>query len=210
MNRAKHALLGSIPVLAVMWFAPPASADMAPPPPGFLECPPGAAGALPVVPPDALDERGRPLRPWPYCAATVCASDADCTDGRHCSTEEIGLCMEDHEVPGGPPVRAARDRGCEPDGTCLNLQATCERARRCVVGDASAAGEAPAEAVPAVPPAEEPPAPPPPPPPPPAPAADAPASGCACRVAPHSDARGSLLLLASLAGAVALRTRRRR
>lgn len=205
MKRAKHALLASIPFLAVASITPTALADMAPPPAALLECPAGAAGAVPVVPAGALDERGRPLTPWPYCAATVCTTDADCTDGRRCSVEEIGLCMEDHEVPGGPTVRAARDRGCEPDGTCLNIHATCERARRCVAGDAAAVAPA-AEAVPVVAPAA---VMPPPPPPPPAPAAEAAASGCGCRVAPHASARGPLFLLASLGLAFARRARRR-
>lgn len=112
-----------------------ASADIAPPRPEELSCPRGSIGAVPTVRSDATDDRGRPVQPWPYCAASTCASDSDCGGGRVCSTDEIGLCVETQEVPGGEPVRRVRERGCEPDGSCLNLQSTCERARRCVTPD---------------------------------------------------------------------------
>ena len=58
----------------VLASAASARADIAPPPPESLECPRGAQGALPTVPDGAFDERGRPLRAWPYCAPTTCAS----------------------------------------------------------------------------------------------------------------------------------------
>jgi len=124
-------------VLLSMAFTVGARADLAPPPPGLMNCPEGAYGTLPTIPAGTLDGRGRPMRPWPYCAATTCTSDADCTGGLVCSAAEIGLCMEDHEVVAGTTVRQARDRVCEPDGTCLALSATCERARRCVAGEAA-------------------------------------------------------------------------
>ncbi len=178
-----------------------AHADIAPPGPGEIECPLGAIGTVPTVRPDALDPRGRPVRAWPYCAPSTCASDADCTEGRVCSPEEIGLCVEDHPVEGGEPVRNARARGCEPDNSCLNIESTCERARRCV----------PPAAAPTTPPVPEPP-------PAPAPAAaetapstESPAAasgGCAC----HASERrvpGASLLLALLPLALVARRRRR-
>lgn len=115
-----------------------ARADVAPPQPEDVSCPRGAVATVPTVRPDALDPRGRPIHPWPYCAASTCRSDADCTGGRTCSSEEIGLCVEDLEVPGGDPVRSVRERGCEPDGTCLRVGAACERARRCVLPEVEA------------------------------------------------------------------------
>jgi hypothetical protein len=130
-----------------------AHADLAPPLPEDLDCPRGAVGTSPPVPEGATDERGRPLRPYPYCGATTCTTDADCTGGRVCSTDEIGLCMETIEAAGGASVRQARERGCEPDGTCLNVHSTCERARRCV-----AAGDAPPTSVAPPPPTSEAPA----------------------------------------------------
>jgi MYXO-CTERM domain-containing protein len=186
ISRAILLALGSIVVLTSV-----ASADIAPPEPGDIECPRGAVGTLPSVRPDEMDPRGRPIRAWPYCAPSTCASDAECTDGRICSPEEIGLCVEDQEVPGGDPVRNARARGCEPDNSCLNAESTCERARRCVTPTTE--GAAAVVAAPEVPPTE--------PAPPEAPATETPAaapesaSGCAC----HATSRGTDRSLAWLA-----------
>ena len=194
--RTLFALLGSMLVLPAL-----ALADIAPPEPGEIDCPVGAIGTLPTVRPDEMDPRGRPIRAWPYCAPSTCASNADCTDGRTCSPEEIGLCVEDQEVAGGDTVRSARPRGCEPDNTCLNVESTCERARRCVMPTEGAPAavaiaepapsEAPAAAA-ATPAAETP--------------APESASGCAC----HATSRatdGSFAWLALLP--IALIARRR-
>lgn len=184
--------------LALLLVTVPASADLAPPGPDEIECPRGAIGTTPPVPADATDPRGRPLRPFPYCAPSTCTSDADCTGGRVCSPEEIGLCVQDVPGPteGSPPLRSARERGCEPDGTCLNIESTCERARRCVT----------AEAPPPPPPAPPPP-PPPPAPPPAAPAAET-SSGGWCAV---GHGAGSAWAVAALAlAAIALARRRTR
>lgn len=182
-----------------------ARADVAPPSPEELSCPRGAVPALPEVRPDALDPRGRPVRPWPYCAPSTCASDADCTDGRVCSTEEIGLCVQPHEVFGGEPVRSVRERPCEPDGTCLNRESTCERARRCIAPAATPTPEPPAaDPAPATPP------------PPPA-SAEAPAAAttttptvatCACRATSPRSSRTWLAPLVALALALGVRRRR--
>lgn len=162
-----------------------ARADEAPPEPASLTCPRGAIGALPTIRPGEIDPRGRAIRPWPYCAATTCTADADCTDGRVCSAEEIGLCVEDHAVEGGDAVRAARERGCEPDGTCLNVHSTCERARRCV--DAPPAAPPPTPTAPAAAPA---------------PAAAAPAapppSDSGCRASPRSPSGAFTLVVSAL------------
>jgi MYXO-CTERM domain-containing protein len=125
--------------ILTLLLAAPAAADVAPPPPEMLGCPRGALGTLPEVAPDATGPRGRPLRAWPYCAPTTCTSDADCDGGRVCSEAAIGLCVHDREVS-GQTVRAVRRRGCEPDGTCLHVQSTCERARRCVEPPGGAEG----------------------------------------------------------------------
>lgn len=197
--------LGAASFVSVLSIAPAALADLAPPGPEFLECPSGAMGALPTVPAGAMDPRGRPVRPWPYCAPTTCTADTDCTGGRTCSAEEIGLCVEDHTVEGGgATVRAARDRGCEPDGTCLNINATCERARRCVLPE-GALPPSPVE-LPAAPEAPVAPELPPPPPPAPAPAAAPTASaGCGCAA---STTAGPSWLAALVPLAIWLRRRR--
>lgn len=108
-------------------------ADLAPPPPEELDCPRGAKGA------------GNGVSVW--CEPTTCANDVGCGDGYRCSEGDIGLCVESIEVatervrpdPTGDlpdvrttTVRSVRRRGCEPDGTCLNVDSTCEQARRCV------------------------------------------------------------------------------
>lgn len=108
-------------------------ADLAPPPPEELDCPRGAKGA------------GNGVSVW--CEPTTCANDLSCGEGYRCSEEDIGLCVEPIEVPtervrptlGGEmpevpmmSVRSVRRRGCEPNGTCLNVDSTCEHARRCV------------------------------------------------------------------------------
>ncbi len=134
---------GALSMVLALSLVTHARADVAPPPPEELACSPGAIGAVATIPSDALDERGRPARPWPYCRPTTCTSDAECTGGRVCSTEEVGLCVRDR-VDFGVTSREAIERGCEQNGTCLNLQSTCERARRCV--------PAPAVAPPASPP----------------------------------------------------------
>lgn len=180
------------------------SADVAPPEPGDIECPRGAIGTLPTVRPDAMDPRGRPIRPWPYCAPSTCASDADCSGGRICSAEEIGLCVEDHEVAGGDPVRNARARGCEPDNSCLNIESSCERARRCVMPEAGpAAAPEPveaeaAEAAPGEVPSEAPAA---------SPVAET-ASGCACRATARGGRSVGWLALLPLALIIARRRAR--
>lgn len=191
--------------LALFLLLPSAAlADIAPPPVESLTCPRGAVGYLPTVDPEARDPLGRPARAWPYCAPSTCESDADCDGGRVCSEEEIGLCVV--ALPEGETGRPhVRERGCEPDGTCLNIESTCERARRCVTpeaadeaadepADAPAAADAPVGDEPAS--ADE-------------PAAEAPeapaASGCACRAAPGRSAPP----LALLGLALALVVRRR-
>jgi len=182
-----------------------ASADVAPPPAESLQCPRGAVGAVPEVDPDARDPRGRPVQPWPYCAPSTCATDDDCDGGRVCSTEEIGLCVEEREQSGAT-VRQVRNRPCEPDGTCLNVHSECEVARRCV--EPSEATGSPAEAVDpeavdpqtaatgeAEPPSEDVPE---------APAAETQA-GCACRAAPSG--APAPWALAALLGLALLRRR---
>lgn len=109
-----------------------ARADVAPPPLEEMSCPRGAIAILPEVEEGATDPLGRPLRPWPVCVPTRCASDADCDGGRTCAPEEIGMCLEEVEGQTHPRIRP---RGCEPDGTCLNNDSTCDRARRCVEPD---------------------------------------------------------------------------
>lgn len=184
-----------LPFLVCLLVAAPAAADLAPPGPDEIECPRGAVGTVPPVPAEAVDPRGRPLRPFPYCAPSTCTSDADCTDGRVCSAEEIGLCVEPMPAPveGAPALRNARERGCEPDGTCLNLESTCERSRRCVTPEAPA---------PTPPPAPEPtPAPAPAPAPPPAPAPEA-SSGGWCSVGHGQSSAWAMVALAAIALAV--------
>lgn len=124
-----------------------ASADVAPPRPEELTCPRGAVATVPPVDPTARDPRGRPVQPWPYCAPSTCESDGDCRDGRVCSQDVIGLCVWSTQIEGGGTVRTVRERGCEPNGTCLNLESRCEQARRCVVPGAAPAA-APTAAAP--------------------------------------------------------------
>jgi len=190
--RALLLALGSIFVITSV-----ASADVAPPGPEDIDCPRGAIGALPTVRPDEMDPRGRPIRAWPYCAPSTCASDAECSDGRVCSPDEIGLCVEDHEVAGGDPVRSARTRGCEPDNSCLNVESSCERARRCVMPGEGAPTAPVATPEPTSPIA--------------APTAEMPAaetsSGCACRTTPRR-AASSVAFLALLPLALLVRRRR--
>ncbi|MEM9071530.1 MAG: hypothetical protein AAGE52_23690 [Myxococcota bacterium] len=109
-------------------------ADIAPPRPEDLDCPRGSKGRV--------SEGG-----GAWCEPTVCANDVTCGEGYRCSTADIGLCVEEIQVPTervrptldnpAPPsatktVRSVRRRGCEPDNTCLNVDSTCERALRCV------------------------------------------------------------------------------
>lgn len=180
--------------LALLGLPALAHADLAPGPP--QGCPRGAA-------PRVAPTLG-------YCEPTTCAADSDCESGQACSPDEIGLCVyeeaiptervhwaEQREVP-TRTVRMVRERGCEPDNTCLNTESTCERARRCV-----AAPPPPAE----------------PPPPPPATVGPAPAQaegesppaaetsgGCSVGASGSPALAGTLALAALLA----LATRRRR
>ncbi|MGE0791086.1 MAG: hypothetical protein AB7S26_35770 [Sandaracinaceae bacterium] len=125
MNKA------AVLVLALSCLAAPAYADIAPPAPEDLDCQRGAVPFVPHVDPDARDERGRPLQAWPYCTPSTCEADTDCSDGRVCSDDVIGFCVQE-SVEGGETRRTIRPRGCEPDDTCLNVESTCERSRRCV------------------------------------------------------------------------------
>lgn len=186
-----------LPLAALLLVPAAARADIAPPSPESLACPRGAVGYAPPVDPEARDPLGRPARPWPFCTPSTCASDADCAGGRVCSEEEIGLCVV--ALPEGETGRPrVRDRGCEPDGSCLNVESTCERARRCVTPEVGEEVPPPdeepvAEEAPAAPAVEEPAVPP------------AAASGCACRGAPGRSAPP----LALLGLALALVSRRR-
>ena len=54
-----------------------ARADMAPPDVQDLRCDRGAVATVPEVDPEALDPRGRPVRPYPFCAPTTCASGSE-------------------------------------------------------------------------------------------------------------------------------------
>ncbi|HJL16003.1 MAG TPA: hypothetical protein RMH99_10115 [Sandaracinaceae bacterium LLY-WYZ-13_1] len=117
--------------VAGLFTAASARADVAPPRPADLDCRRGTVPTVPEVDPDARDPLGRPVQPWPYCAPSECTSDADCDGGRVCSAEPIALCVQEHE----DGRRTARRRGCEPDGTCLNMESTCETSRRCVTPD---------------------------------------------------------------------------
>lgn len=127
-----------IVVLLLVSSSLPALADVAPPAPEDLDCPRGAKG------------EGNGVSVW--CEPTICTDDASCGDGYRCSDEDIGLCVEPIEVatervrpsldPDSPApavptatVRSVRRRGCEPDGTCLNVDSTCEQSRRCVPVD---------------------------------------------------------------------------
>ncbi len=199
MNARIGCVLALLSSIVVAW---PARADIAPPALEDVTCPRGAVAALPEVPAGALDARGRPLRPWPYCAPSVCTSDADCTGGMTCSREEIGLCVESQDSQGAQ-LRSVRDRGCEPDGTCLNMQSTCERARRCVRDAAPPSDPAPSD------PARSDPAPSDPTPTN-TPAADPPAasSSSGCAVSPGTSSARWALALPLLALALRRRSRR--
>ncbi|MFK7988439.1 MAG: hypothetical protein AB8I08_20625 [Sandaracinaceae bacterium] len=127
-----------------------ASADIAPPPAEDLNCRPGTVATTPTIPAGATDPRGRPARPYPYCAAgPACTSDDACSGGQVCSAAPIGLCLEEREVAPGQRVGVPRSRGCEPDGTCLNINSTCENVRRCVPADSPQAAAAPTAEEPA-------------------------------------------------------------
>ena len=156
-----------------------ARADIAPPEPEHMLCPRGAKGA------------GNGVSVW--CEPTTCANDVTCGEGYRCSEEDIGLCVESIEVAterfrpsldeNAPPreipmarVRSVRERGCEPNGTCLNVDSTCEHARRCVREDPRPPHVSSANLAPS-----------------PAPAS---ASGCACRTADAGGAWPWLVLLA--------------
>lgn len=189
--RARRWLVpGLLALMALAVLPMMARSDIAPPRAEELSCPRGAVGRVPPSDPDARDFRGRPLRPWPVCAPSTCESDADCEGGRVCSPEVIGLCVYDHPSSAGP-VPAVRERGCEPDGTCLNVESRCERARRCVERAAPAADEPPSnqEEPPQGEPQQEEPA---------APVQQS-VTGCGCRVAPVSDAPLALLAVLGLA-----------
>ncbi|MCB9597567.1 MAG: hypothetical protein H6719_32915 [Sandaracinaceae bacterium] len=108
-------------VAALLGVAAPARADRAPRRPASLSCPAGAIGRL------AGDGPTR----RPVCVPTTCASDADCSEGRVCSTDDVDLCVADEEG-----ARVARPGGCMPGDRCLDDAATCERARRCLVPEA--------------------------------------------------------------------------
>lgn len=182
--------MGKGSLIVLCWLvAVPALADVAPPTPDEMECPRGAVGRVEVG-----DERG-----WnAWCAPSTCASDADCDGGRVCSPEPISLCVEDQRGQ-----RSVRTRGCESDGTCLNLHSTCETSRRCVrpeVGTVAETAESPDDPIeePEVvdpSPTRE------------APAADVatPPSNCGCRV---GASYGAPLGLLGLLGWLALRRRR--
>jgi hypothetical protein len=179
------------PLIVLSWLvAVPALADAAPPTPEEMECPRGAVGRVEVE-----DERG-----WTaWCAPSICSSDAECDGDRICSAERISLCVEDQRGQ-----RSVRARGCEPDGTCLNIHSTCETSRRCVRPEA---GTAPAVAPELAEPVAEPAVEQPPPTEEAAAAADvaAPPSDCGCRAAPS---RAAPLGLLGLLGWLALRRRR--
>lgn len=113
------------------------SADIAPPSVEDMQCQRGAVPFLPEVEEGATDPLGRPARPWPYCTPSTCASDDECSDGRVCSDDEIGFCVET-QGEGDSARRTIRPRGCEPDGTCLNVNSECETSRRCVDAGARA------------------------------------------------------------------------
>jgi len=107
-----------------------------------------ASADLVPSPPESCRDGARPRanRAVSFCEPTTCESDDDCEQGERCSEEPIPLCVEEEEVairrglgdedPRTVLVRRARRRGCEPDGTCLAMTATCERVRRCVAVDA--------------------------------------------------------------------------
>ncbi len=170
--------------------APPAFADIAPPTPEDMSCPRGAAGRV-------ITGEGRGFNA--FCEPTTCESDDDCDGDRTCSSEEIGLCVEDRDGQ-----RSARARGCEPDGTCLNMQSTCETARRCVSADdgerEDVLASAPdVELVPEAAPAPDPaPAPTSEPDPVDGPLAPPAGSGCACRATPRASGPLGLLLILGL------------
>lgn len=164
--------------LALLALPAPAVADVAPPPLEEVECPVGAVAVMDQPAEGETDPLGRPARPWPICVPTTCASDADCEDGRVCSRAEIGMCLEAVEGRAHPNIRR---RGCEPDGTCLNVDSRCDRARRCVAPDAQPepAAEGESEGTAPAPPAAR-------------------ASGCGCRVAGRTAPLSGLFLLGAL------------
>ncbi len=190
-NRAMRNLRLAVPLL-ILFVPAVAAADIAPPSPSDLRCPRGSMGRVHRV----EGERGFSTS----CEPTSCEADTDCEGGLVCSTDTIGLCVEQVASATGEQVPSARDRGCEPDGTCLNVNSTCERARRCV--DAGQRG--PAESAEAEPAAERPTV----------DEDDGPPEelsggdgGCGCRAAPGSPV-GPIAAAIGLLGLVALRRRR--